>query len=410
MGRPSSTGGGGGRSGSGHSFGGSGRPGGSSGGFGGGGRPGGGSGGGIFGGGGFGGGCPGGGSGGGRPSGGFGGGPGFGGPGMFGPGMGRPAPPPRRPPRRHVPFVAPIIVTPPVRTGGYPDGGAPDGGNPNGQPGGRPPHRSHAGLFVGLVAVFLVIILGFAFCGSRGLSSSSNTASDIPSSTVNRTKLTGTTWTNDCVEDQLGWIDDVSQMESQLKTFYNETGIQPYVVLLKYSSSLTSNSAMQSYAEQWYDQHISNETTTVYFYFAGKNADTDYGYNYLYSGSSASTIMDSEARQIFFAYLDEYWATSMSTQQVIVKTFDSTASRIMTKTTTAADVLKWVAIGIVVIAVIVGVIVLLRLKFKRDRERNEETERILNTPLTYSDPTLNKYEGNDSSGDKPSGPTISSPR
>lgn len=387
MGRPGAGSGGGRGSTSGNRFGGSRPGGGSSGGsFGGsfgGGRPGGGSSGGMF--------------GGGRPGGGHHGG-GHGGPG--GPhGHGGPAPgfggffggPYHRPPRRRTTIV-PVFI--PTGGGAAPQpSSSPPQGGPDDQ---GAPRKSHTGIIIAVLAVILVVLLIVGF-GAGGDSGASSVSGDIPASTANRTKVDNpNSYDMDDVVDETHWISSLSTTERGLKAFYEKTGIQPYVVLKSYDASLTTDSEKNAYAEQYYDEHIDNGTSLLFMYFAEKDADT-VGYMALISGNQAEAVMDTEAKDIFWAYLREYWYSDMSMDDVIIKAFDSTASRIMTKTTTSADILKWVVIAVAVIGAGIVIVVLVRQKFKRDKEKAEETERILNTPLTYSDPTLSKYENGGSS-------------
>ena len=210
----------------------------------------------------------------------------------------------------------------------------------------------------------------------------------IPSSSYNREKLnTGNGYINDCIYDELGWFDNESRTESRLKDFYNETGVQPYIVLLDYdtySGKGTSDDDKYNYALDYYENNITNESTFLYVYFAEQYEDeySDPGYMCYINGTQVSSVMDSEAVDIFWAYLDKYWSdSSLSTDDLFVKTFDSTANRIMTKTTTSNDVKKYVLIAVAAGVVVFGVVKVVKLKHKRAKEEAEETERILNTPM-----------------------------
>lgn len=242
--------------------------------------------------------------------------------------------------------------------------------------------------FSGITGIIILIIVLVAMFG--GLS----TKRSIPASTQNREKVqTGVAFNNNCIVDEIGWIDNLSKTEKRLQNFYNKTGIQPYVVFHKYDDSLKTESDKEAYANKYYEENIDNEGTFLFMYFAEQATDDDVGYMCYVNGKQVTSVMDSEAVDIFWAYIDEYWATDMSTDDVIVKTFDSTAKRIMDKSTTGADVAKY---AVVLVIICVGgfvVIRMLRMKFKRDKEKAEETERILKTPLDKSeDDLLNKYK------------------
>lgn len=248
--------------------------------------------------------------------------------------------------------------------------------------------RFYGGGFSGITGIIILIIILVAMFG--GLS----TKGSIPASTQNREKVqTGVAFNNNCIVDEIGWIDNLSKTEKRLQNFYNKTGIQPYVVFHKYDESLKTESDKEAYANKYYEENIDNEGTFLFMYFAEQATDDDVGYMCYVNGKQVTSVMDSEAVDIFWAYIDEYWATDMSTDDMIVKTFDSTAKRIMAKSTTGADVAKY---AVVLVIICVGgfvVIRMLRMKFKRDKEKAEETERILKTPLDKSeDDLLNKYK------------------
>ena len=217
----------------------------------------------------------------------------------------------------------------------------------------------------------------------------------IPKSTINREKIQGITWQNNCIVDELGWFDNVSRASKELQYFYNKTGIQPYVVLLDYNPELTTDDAKTAYAEQWYEDNIDNEGTFLFMYFAEEDADNDVGYMCYVNGREISTVMDAEAIDIFWAYIDSKWYSDMSTDDLFAYVFEKTADRIMEKSTTGADVMVLLVVGGVIVAVGFIGYKTLKVKNARDKEKAEETERILNTPLekmeTDADNLADKY-------------------
>lgn len=116
-------------------------------------------------------------------------------------------------------------------------------------------------------------------------------------------------------------------------------------------------------------------------------------------GTEASIVMDSEAVDIFWAYLDYDWDTwdTNDNDGMFADVFSKTASRIMVKTTTANDVKAklLVIVGIAVVAA--AAIVIIRMVFKRQKEAAEETAAILNAPLgrTSADDLADKYNDNE---------------
>ncbi len=280
-----------------------------------------------------------------------------------------PPPPPRHygappPPPRH--YGAP----PPPPRGGY-YGGAP---------------RRRGGCVSEILSWFIafliiIIALGFYMIPRGGGSSGS-----IPSSSYNREKLeSGNAYINDCVDDRVGWFENIERTESKLRNFYDETGVQPYIVLMPYDSDYATDDARYKWAEDYYTDNIqkeyNNNSTFLYVYFENEDSN-ELGYDCYVNGLHTGSVMDAEAVNIFKAYLDEYWYDeNLTMDDVFVKTFDSTANRIMTKTTTSNDVKKYVLIAVAAGVVIFGVVKVVKLKHKRAKEEAEETERILNTPM-----------------------------
>lgn len=222
----------------------------------------------------------------------------------------------------------------------------------------------------------------------------------LPKSTINREKLTDIpAYNNNCVIDEIGWINNKDKLSKDLKYFYNKTGIQPYVIMKGYDSSLTSDKSKEEWAIKYYDENIKSENGFLYVYFAEKDVDNDVGYMAYVNGYRTTSIMDSEAVGIFWKYIDKNWYTDMSTDDVFYKSFKSTADTIMVKSTTINDVLKYIIIGAILIGVLVALVVLIINKNKRDKEKAEETERILSSTMeeigrskTINDDLLDKYK------------------
>jgi hypothetical protein len=63
-----------------------------------------------------------------------------------------------------------------------------------------------------------------------------------------------------------------------LKAFYDETGVQPFIYLKGYDSSLSTDSQKTEFAEDWYEENIDDEGTFLFVYFAEPNQDEDVGF------------------------------------------------------------------------------------------------------------------------------------
>lgn len=249
---------------------------------------------------------------------------------------------------------------------------------------------SGLGTLIACLIVFAVVIFSFFMIASDD--------SDV-TSTINREKIENPIpYDNNCIKDELGYVENTSKLSKNLKNFYNKTGIQPYIYLKSYDETLTSDSQKGNYAQNWYEQNIDNEDTFLFVYYEDQDPN-EIGYMAYVNGKQVTSVMDSEAVNIFWNYIDRYWTDdSLSTVEVFTKTFNSTANTIMEKSTTSNDIIKIICIIVGIIIVIGGIIYILRMKFKRDKEKAKETVEILKTPLDKSDELRDKYlneEGKD---------------
>jgi hypothetical protein len=245
---------------------------------------------------------------------------------------------------------------------------------------GGPPPRRHYGGGCGttLIAIIIVVIYLFATFAFGGISYSSSSTK----STIQREKLdTGNAYINDCIVDELGWFENKTSAGTQLKKFWEKTGVQPYVILKAYDASLQTNEQKEQWAKDYYDEHFNTENIFLYVYFAEQDVDNDVGYMAYANGYQTSSVMDSEAVEIFWDNIDKYWYSDATTDEVFVNAFNDTAKTIMHVSTTGKDIIKWIVILIIIIVVGVVVINLIKQKNQRAKEKAEEDQRILNTPI-----------------------------
>lgn len=334
------SGGGGGHSGGG--FGGGFSGGGRSGGFSGGGRSGGFSGGGRSGGG-FGGGFSGGRSGGSRPTGGYG---GFGGI-----------------------RTGPIFINNSRRY----QGGGGGGGNNQNNNGGGGGCGSGCGTLVciGIAVMVLFMLIAFFMRGAGD-------GGSITKSTVAREPLpAGAVQETGYYTDEAGWIRNGRELESGMKEFYKETGIQPYLYILPADPNATVASLTER-SKALYDELF---TDTAHFLLVF--CDDDRGsYNCGYTiGAQAKSVLDDEAIGILADYMDHYYYSDIpqgDEDRMFSLVFEKTGERIMTVHKSPLPV---VAVCLAVVAV-VALAYLWGKKAREAREREQKrAEEILKTPL-----------------------------
>lgn len=157
---------------------------------------------------------------------------------------------------------------------------------------------SGLGTLIACLIVFAVVIFSFFMIASDD--------SDV-TSTINREKIENpVAYDNNCIRDELGYIENQGKLSKNLKNFYNKTGIQPYIYLKSYDETLTSDSQKDNYAQNWYEQNIDNEDTFLFVYYEDQNPN-EIGYMAYVNGKQVTSVMDSEAVNIFWNYIDRYW-------------------------------------------------------------------------------------------------------
>lgn len=254
--------------------------------------------------------------------------------------------------------------------GGMNRGGGPRG--PMGGPRGVHHHHYHGGFYgprrsggcfssIFIVIVF-VIMFGIMIFGETA----QEPTTTVVESTITREALdtSNTSFINDCIQDDLGWFDNESKTETQLQYFYETTGVQPMIYLKSYDDSLTTDDEKLEWAENYYDETYDQENIFLYIYFAEENSDEDVGYMCYVNGYQVSSVMDSEAVEIFWNYIDRYWYSDASTDDVFINTFTNTADSIMhiDNVDSGSGSSVWITVltVIAVVAIVVGVVFLVK--------------------------------------------------
>lgn len=246
------------------------------------------------------------------------------------------------------------------------------------------------GIIVGFGVVVAVLLLALAVVDVK------NAESNTPASSYEREPLTGYAFNEACITDELGWFDDPQGTARELeKVFYKKTGVVPYIYLRTYDDSLTTDLQKEEWAQRWYSENVAHEGGALFVYFAEADADNDIGMMTMVRGFDAGSVMDSEAMDIFWTYIDKYWYSDLSTDEVFIHAFSDTADRIMQKTVTSTDVTMIFAkvLGIAVCAA--AMVFIIRAISKARKEKAENIRKILDAPLetvTEDDDLLSKYK------------------
>ena len=229
-------------------------------------------------------------------------------------------------------------------------------------------YRSSHSLLSGIVTAVLIVGVLVAF-----IASTAGNSFTVTPSTVAREPLPATAATDIgyYYDDQVGWIHSATQVSKSLKYFQSKTGVAPVLVITDYDYT---PSELSDYASTYYDDNIADEAHLVFVFneYAGR-----YSMQYVV-GSGAKAVLDTEAMDILMDYIEQYYYSDMTEDEMFGTAFTKAADRMMSVTKSPIPII----VGLVlVLAILVMVFFILKAKAKRDKERAEETERILNTDI-----------------------------
>ena len=253
-----------------------------------------------------------------------------------------------------------------------------------------------------IVVLAVVMATAFGYCGMRRSMAGSQ---EITASTIKREPLAaGVVTETGYYTDELGWITDAAELERGMGNFYRRTGVQPYLYITDEvdGTHYPTDAQFDSFANSLYDALFEDEGHILVLFF---EYDGQYAMWYV-NGLAADAVMDSEAVDILFDYIEYYYYSDLNDTEMFATAFDRASERIMN-----VSVSPWVYVLIAAAVVAVAVVAYLWWKAaaKKKREQDEHTRRILETPLeTFSDDDAEnrakKYE-TDGGGDGTTPPT-----
>lgn len=255
--------------------------------------------------------------------------------------------------------------------GGYYGGGRRGGGG--------------SGILIIVSIIFLMYMIGTLISTFSG--------PDITRSTIEREPLkAGMVQETEYYTDELGWINSSSKLQAGMKHFYKETGVQPYLYLTDSIDGATTATTqnMDAYANKLYEELFTDEAH-VLILFHEYNSSGKYSTWYV-AGNQAKTVVDKEGADILLDYIDSYYYSDLTEDELFSVAFEKAADRMMTKTKS-----PWPMVIVAFIALVLVIIAFMWWKAKKKREAEEaaETERILNSDvstLSGSDPELQDLE------------------
>ena len=228
----------------------------------------------------------------------------------------------------------------------------------------------------------IIILVMLVACVFMFMQSGRDTSAGIAKSTIEREKLASDlcpeidSWYQD---DWGDWLDsastsEINSMIKQMKSFYSETGVQPFVwVIGEEGRNINSASAMEAACEEMYDELFPDSGHLLLALREYPNDSGDYMAD-VFTGVNASTVIDDEAKNIMQDYLAMYYAdSSISEAKMFGNTFESTAGRIM-KTTRTTKQMGIMAIIVLLVGALIAVFIWSRIKKKKLAVESQKLE------------------------------------
>lgn len=187
------------------------------------------------------------------------------------------------------------------------------------------------GPIIGLI--FILVIFNFLF---SAVPNSDNTTAvetiQVSSSTIEREPIEeGLVNETPYYIDTLNWIQDPATMEDGMRHFYQETNIQPFVYIMDNLDGDPNPNPddLEAFTRDLYNELFTDQAHLLVVHF--DNWDF---YDYQYSfhtaiGAQANALMDNEAQDILFDYLEYHYLRDVDEEVFYSEAFRDTADRIM---------------------------------------------------------------------------------
>ncbi|MEY8427189.1 hypothetical protein AALA00_05575 [Lachnospiraceae bacterium 46-15] len=163
--------------------------------------------------------------------------------------------------------------------------------------------------------------------------------------------------TDNILGDELGWITDVGTVKKGIDYFYDKTGVQPYLLICDNldgkGGDITDDEA-EEYLQSLYSSLYRDEGHMIFVFM--EYEESQY-ITFLYTGRSADSVIDADAREIFLENADYYYTdSSLSDEEYFEKIFRESALSIMEDPSSKAAV--YAGAGILGIVIMVSGLIL----------------------------------------------------
>lgn len=239
------------------------------------------------------------------------------------------------------------------------------------------------------ISTLITVILTFVIVIGALLAARPN----IQTSTIERTKLSSSQCTkiDTWYQDDIDWIHDEQTLLKGLKTFYDKTGVQPYLWITDNinGKAKPTSSDFEAALQQKYQELFNDEGHLIVCFM--ESSPSVYA-TYYWAGSAAKGVIDDESGEILLDVIDSKYTSDLSDEEMFSKSFSDAAERMMKVGRTTKQYIIMTVAVIAGLGVVVGFIFLIKAKRKADAEKAKETQKILNTSVEeMADSVLNQY-------------------
>jgi hypothetical protein len=230
-------------------------------------------------------------------------------------------------------------------------------------------------LGVVLTITIWIVLISFFFSLVGGVSTQNGDY--ITKSTINRKKLhLNVSDKEGYFTDECGWIRNRAELEKGLKQFYNSTGVMPYIYIINNVAGdyNPSSQKLEQFVESAYEKLFDDEGHILLLFW-------DYGgaYEYvLWLGADTIPLMDSEACDILFDYLDYYYYYAETEEAFFADAFAKAGKHMMQ--VTRSPIYYIMIVGVVGLGIF-ACYMIWKKRQEKEAARKKRAEEILNTPL-----------------------------
>lgn len=204
----------------------------------------------------------------------------------------------------------------------------------------------------------------------------------VPKSTREREKLSASECTviNEWYRDDIEWISDISRLERGLKSFYNSTGVQPYLWITDNinGKSRPNEADFQNALNQMYNELFDDEGHVIVCFL--ESSPNDWA-TYDWCGDAARNVMDDEAEDILHSYFSRYYTSDMEDEEYLATVFTKTGNSIMTVDKSNKAIGRILLMVIVIVGGVIITALIVHIIVKNKKEQAKINRDILNTDI-----------------------------